>query len=117
MTPRRLMQDRINEAVAEALAHITLDAGTYDDDDTAPTTVPTPASNVQKRGGGRPVVHDWPRIETVIDWYLCNRESLGLKEDAFIEAVRAWCRSMNKGKAPDVRAIEKRIAARANNRK
>jgi hypothetical protein len=112
MTPRRSMQDRINEAVAEALANATLDAGTYDDD-IAPTTVPT----VQKRGGGRPLVHDWPRIEAVIDWYLCNRESLGLKEDAFIEAVRAWCRTMNKGKAPDVRAIEKRIAARANNRK
>jgi hypothetical protein len=70
--------------------------------------------NAGKRG--RPPIYKWELIEAVIDFFLSNqeKESLfhGMKQEPFIEGVRKWCRE-SYGKAPDRRAIERRIHARA----
>jgi hypothetical protein len=60
--------------------------------------------------GGSPPIHDWSRIEPVIDWYLANRK-LVLEKD-FIEAVRHWCRQET-GAAPHARTILRRLQERA----
>jgi hypothetical protein len=60
--------------------------------------------------GGSPPIHDWSRIEPVIDWYLANRKHL--READFVEAVRDWCRQET-GAAPHARTILKRLQKRA----
>jgi hypothetical protein len=62
---------------------------------------------------GRPPTYKWELIEPVIDFFLSARKTLDIKEEAFIEAVRDWCRESNEDKVPDRRTIEKRIHARA----
>ena len=82
------------------LENVIIDDGEYGPD--------VPA--IETRKGGSPPIHDWSRIEPVIDWYLANRK-LVLEAD-FVEAVRGWCRQ-EKQPVPAPRTILKRLQERA----
>jgi hypothetical protein len=83
------------------LENVIIDGGEYGAGETE-------APAARKRGS--PPLHDWSRIDVVLDFYLANRGLL-LEED-FVDAVRKWCRDETKT-APHERTLLKRLHKRA----
>jgi hypothetical protein len=99
--PRRSIREQIDEALANRV----IDGGTWGDEAVAPEAV---APSARKRGS--PPIHDWSRIDPVIDWYNANRDLV--LEEAFVKSVRSWMGNT----APHERTILKRIQERARQR-
>ena len=96
--PRRSFQQRFDEALSNAK----IDGGNYPTADEVAAGAAAPeAQKKPKRGRGRPPVHDWARIDPVLDWWLSDKSVQRLLPQAeFALSVHSWCRQEDPGKKP-----------------